>query len=268
MSLDLVYDQYNYSLITINFHPSDSDSSEYFLENIFKPYIATFPIYILVTEYPNSIEQHIHAVIARPKELDNSKVLQKITGKRFLSKLKLNNTQIKNAVDCKALSTITDFYQSIGYCIKQVKIDSTFTNICKSDLEMCYKSWLYVSKQLLCKVDNMLEYKSITKGTLLMYLYDAAKKHPEVPISELPSFMVAQLNFSFIGVKSLINYSLLELKLKLSPIQSNIEQINLQEETNKNHGLYIEMSKSELIETIEKLEHTIQDMEFFINSSN
>jgi REP element-mobilizing transposase RayT len=260
--LDQSHDKYNWSLITINFHPTDTDCFENFLETVYKPYIKNFPLYINTIEYPDTPNQHLHTVIARPKTLDNAKVLQKLTGKRFTKNLKLNNTNIKNAIDCQTLSTVSDIYQSIGYCVKQ-REKILFTNIPDEDLEVCYKSYIYASKDVICKVDHALEYKSVSKGDLLLYLYDAAKKFPDIPIPELPAYMVAKLNFSFIPVKSLLNYALLELRLKLKP--ELIESINLQEELNEHQGGYSELSKQELIKLCEKQQHRIDELEMAFN---
>lgn len=255
--LDEIHKNYNWSLITINFHPTDSDASEFFLETKFKPYIQDFPIYINAIEYPDSQSQHYHCVIARDKNLDNAKILQKLSGKRFIKSLNLNNTIAKNAIDCKPLSTTADIYQSIGYCLKQPE-NILFTNILETDQQICYKAWLYASKEVLCKVDHVLEYKSVSKGDLLMYLYDTAKKYPDIPIPELPAYMVAKLKYSFISVKSLLNYSLLELRLKINP--NLTEKINLQEETNDHYGAYEDMSKIEIIELCEKQQEEIDKL--------
>lgn len=264
--LDSLHDKYNWSLITINFHPTDMDGFQYFLETIYKPYIKEFPVYINTIEYPDTPQQHLHTVIARDKSKDNAKILQKITGKRFTKDLKLNNTEKDKAIQCDALSTVADIYNSIGYCVKQ-REKILFHNIPEDDLEMCYKSWLYASKDVICKVDNVLEYKNVSKGDLLMYLYDTAKKYPDIPVSELPAYMVAKLNFSFISVKSLLNYSLLELRLKLNP--ETYQKINLQEETNDHYGQYEEMSKIELIKLCEEQQKTIDKQNWslaFLNS--
>lgn len=256
--LDQIHDKYNWSLITINFHPSDTDSFEYFLETIYKPYIKDFPLYINTVEYPDTPQQHLHTVIARDKKLDNSKILQKISGKRFTKSLKLNNTNTKNAIQCVALSTVSDVYQSIGYCIKQ-RENILFHNFEDPDLEMCYKSWLYASKDVICKVDNVLEYKSVSKGDLLLYLYDTAVKFPDIPVPELPAYMVSKLNFSFISVKSLLNYALLELRLKLNP--ETYERVNLQEEYSEHNGDYETMSKLEIIKECEAQKEKILELE-------
>jgi len=256
--LDELHDKYNWSLITINFHPTDTDGFEYFLNTKYKPYIQEFPIYINTVEYPDTPNQHLHTVIARDKSLDNKKIEQKLKGKRFMKDLKLNNTNNKDAINVKALTTVADIYQSIGYCVKQ-REKILFHNIEESDLEMCYKSWLYASKDVICKVDNVLEYKNVSKGDLLLYLYDTAKKFPNIPIPELPAYMVAKLNFSFISVKSLLRYALLELRLKLKP--ELIEQINLQEELNEHQGGYSELSKQELIKLCEEQQQKISELE-------
>jgi hypothetical protein len=96
-----------------------------------------------------------------------------------------------------------------------------------------------------------------------MYLYDAAKKFPDIPIPELPAYMVAKLKFSFIPVKSLLNYALLELRLILN--KNLIESINLQEELNEHQGGYSELSKQELIKLCEKQEHRINELEQAFN---
>jgi hypothetical protein len=215
-----------WSFITIRFHETDNEMFDHFSKHIFLPYISSNEYYLAGMEYPLSSERHLHAIIKNTTVRDNDKVKQKINNMIKSKKNKIFNTLLENALDCKAIQGSLDIYSTIGYITKSSKTDIS-TNISEQEIEAGKVAYYHEAKQPVAQVDNVLEYKNIAKGNLLLYLYDAHIKHKDIPLQYLPSYMVKYMNVSFITVKSLLSYALLELKLKIG---GNHEQIHLQNE--------------------------------------
>jgi len=269
--LDENYEKYNWSLITINFHPTDTDAFEYFLNTTYKPYVKQFPIYINALEYPNTLYQHLHTVIARPKTLDNAKLRQKLSGKRFLKDLKLYNTKDINALDVKSLDTFADVCQSIGYCNKQRTTILFHSDIPQTDIDICYKAWLYSSKDVIHKVKHVLEYKNVSKGDLLLYLYDYHIEHPEIPLCMLESHLIANTKLSLAQIPlSILRAVRIELKLKLKLKSTHlfdyIENITHNEILPLDNTEYMELPKYQLIEEINKLRAQNEELKNAVKS--
>jgi S-adenosylmethionine hydrolase len=223
-----------WSFITIRFHETDLEMFDHFCKNHFLPYISSNQYYLAGIEHPLSSERHLHAIIKNTTLRDNDKVKTKLSNMINSKKNLIYNTITANALDCKSVKANSDkrttqseeISRTIGYIVKSGNTDIS-TNIPQEDIEYGRKEYLINMKDPVCQVDHILQYKNIAKGNLLLYLYDAHIKHKDIPIQYLPSYMVKYMNVSFIAVKSLLSYALLELKLKIG---SNHEQIHLQTE--------------------------------------
>ena len=214
-----------WSFITIRFHETDLEMFDHFCKNNFLPYISSNQYYLAGIEHPLSSERHLHAIIKNTTLRDNDKVKTKLSNMINSKKNKIYNTITANALDCKSVKQ-DEVSNTIGYIVKSGNTDIS-TNIPQEDIEYGRKEYLINMKDPVCQVDHILQYKNIAKGNLLLYLYDAHIKHKDIPIQYLPSYMVKYMNVSFIAVKSLLSYALLELKLKIG---SNHEQIELSTE--------------------------------------
>ena len=129
------------------------------------------------------------------------------------------------AIDVKPLSTILDIYTTIGYVAKQSTTD-IHTNLSDETVDAGRTALYHETKAPLCEVKHPIEYKTLSKGNVLLHLYNSAKENPNVPLRALPSFMVAHKNYSFYPLK--LKQVMLELKLKLNP--EKYEQIDLIDE--------------------------------------
>ena len=203
-----------WSFITIRFHETDIEMFDHFVKYIFIPYLKTNYQYISGVEFPDTTERHLHAVIKNTTSKDNSKVRQKIHNMCLGKKNKLSNTILVNAIDVKPLPTILDIYTTIGYVAKQSSTDIQ-TNLLSSQVEAGRTALYHETKAPLCQVEHNLEYKTLSKGNVLLHLYNAAKANPDIPLVQLPSFMVAYKKYSFYPLK--LKQVMLELKLKLYP---------------------------------------------------
>ena len=115
----------------------------------------------------------------------------------FRQKNKLSNTILSNAIDVKPLSTILDIYTTIGYVAKQSTTDIQ-TNLQTETIDAGRTALYHETKSPLCEVKHSIEYKTLSKGNVLLHLYSNAIENPDVPLRALPSFMVAYKNYSFI----------------------------------------------------------------------
>lgn len=246
-----------WSFITIRFHETDLEMFDHFVKFIFTPYIVSNEQYICGIEHPETNERHLHAVIKNTTSKDNSKVRQKIHNMCLGKKNKLSNTILVNAIDVKPLPTILDIYTTIGYVAKQSKSDIQ-TNLSASQVDSGRTALYHETKAPLCQVEHNIEYKTLSKGNVLLHLYNSAKLNPNIPLRALPSFMVAHLNYSFYPLK--LKQVMLELKLKLFP--EKYESIDLidefdYEETNliiqDNHDLQNKEVIKQLLQEIEIL---------------
>lgn len=222
-----------WSFITIRFHETDNEMFDHFSKHIFLPYISSNEYYLAGMEHPLSSERHLHAIIKNTTVRDNDKVKQKINNMIKSKKNKIFNTLLENALDCKAIQGSLDIYSTIGYIVKSSKTDVS-TNIRDEEIEAGRVAYYHEAKQPVAQVDNILEYKNIQKGNLLLYLYDAHIKHPDVKLSILPSYMVKYMNVSFGLCYKQLNYYLMELKLKLGGDESRIllkDEIDLSEQS-------------------------------------
>lgn len=223
-----------WSFITIRFHETDLEMFDHFCKNTFLPYISSNQYYLAGIEHPLSSERHLHAIIKNTTLRDNDKVKTKLSNMINSKKNLILNTITANALDCKSVKANSDtrttqaeeISRTIGYIVKSGNTDIS-TNIPQEDIDFGRKEYIIKMKEPVCQVDNVLQYKNIAKGNLLLYLYDAHIKHKDIPLQYLPSYMVKHMNVSFITVKSLLSYALLELKLKIG---GNHEQIHLQNE--------------------------------------
>lgn len=218
-----------WSFITIRFHETDIKLFDHFVKMIFIPYIVKNESYIVGIEHPNSSERHLHAVIKNTTVKDNSKVRQKINTMINSKKNNIVNTLLSNALDVKSLPKIVDIYTTIGYVSKQ---SSTLiiTNIKEEFIDAGKVALYHETKEPICSVNNIIQYKNITKGNLLLHLYSCHVDNPLIAVEYLPSYMVKHLKYSFIGCKSLLRYALLELRLIID--NKKHDQIVLSEEFN------------------------------------
>jgi len=244
-----------WSFITIRFHETDLEMFDHFVKFIFTPYIVSNEQYISGIEHPGTNERHLHAVIKNSTSKDNSKVRQKIHNMCLGKKNKLSNTILVNAIDVKSLPTILDIYTTIGYVAKQSKSDIQ-TNLSASQVDAGRTALYHETKTPICQVEHSLEYKTVSKGNVLLHLYNAAKLNPNIPLRALPSFMVAYLNYSFYPLK--LKQVMLELKLKLFP--EKYESIDLIDEfdyeetdliTQENHDL---QNKDTIVQLLQQIE--------------
>jgi hypothetical protein len=240
MTSDLNTDN-SWSFITIRFHETDIEMFDHFVKYIFIPYIKTNQQYIIGIEFPDSNERHLHAVLKNTTSKDNSKVRQKIHNMCLGKKNKLSNTILVNAIDVKPLPSILDIYTTIGYVAKQSTSDIQ-TNLPSETIDAGRTALYHETKAPLCEVKHNLKYKTLSKGNVLLHLYNNAIEHPDVPLRSLPSFMVAYKNYSFYPLK--LKQVMLELKCKLNP--AKYEQIDMIDEfdydetdliTKENHDL-------------------------------
>lgn len=224
-----------WSFITIRFHETDMVLFDHIYNSILVPFFKKNEYYITGIENPGTTERHCHCVIknttCRKKygnvyKFENNKVQDKINTIITSKKNILYNTLPQNALDCANLPELTDKEHSIGYIRKQLNTDIQ-TNIPEEAIDYCRQSYILQSKKIVCPVDNPIEYKNLSKGNMLLYLYDAHVKFPDINLNSLPSYMVKYMNVSFISCKSLLNYALLELKIKISSDKKVIDKINL-----------------------------------------
>lgn len=222
-------DEGNFSFITIRFHETDLEAFDNFYKYLFLPYIQGNLLYISGIEYPDTAERHCHAVIKNTTSKDNSKVLQKIQNLYNSKKNKMLNTLIQNAIDVKSVtrynpkseeSKYTSKQCAIGYILKQSKTVIS-TNISEEMLDECRVAYYHEAKVPFCEVKHNLEYKNLSKGNMLLHMWNAHKDNPTVKIRDLPSLMVARLNYSFLSCQSSIRSAKLELKLKIEDTGSD-----------------------------------------------
>lgn len=221
----------NWSFITVRFHETDLVTFDHFTKMILIPYILTNEYYVIGIEHPSTSERHLHAVLKNTTSRDNDKVRQKVNNLVKSKKNNIWNTIQANAVDCKSLKTTLDIYSTIGYICKQSGTDIQ-TNIPEKEIEAGRTAFYHESKTPVAQVDNVIEYKNIQKGNLLLYLYDAHIKYPNIKLRLLPSYMVKFMNVSFGLCYKQLNYYLMELKLKLGGDENRIllnDEIDLSE---------------------------------------
>lgn len=249
-----------WSFITIRFHETDVVTFDHFTKFILNPYILSNELYIIGIELQDTSERHLHAVIKNTTSRDNDKVKQKITNLVKSKKNNIWNTITDKAVDVKPLKSNLDIYSTIGYVAKQSKTDIQ-TNIPAEEVDAGRKAYYQESKMPVAQVDNNLEYKNLSKGNLLLYLYDAHIKHPQIPLTVLPSYMVKHMNISFGLCYKQLKYYLLELKLKLGRDEN---EINLVDEFDSKDANALIENNYDLInnENIKQLLVKIEILEF------
>jgi len=259
-----------WSFITIRFHETDLPLFDHFSTHIFLPYISSNEYYLVGKEHPSSSERHLHAIIKNTTVRDNDKVKQKLSNMLKSKKNKMYNTLLENALDCKAVQGSLDIYSTIGYIVKSSETDIS-TNLPQSEIEAGRVAYYHEAKQPVAQVDNVLEYKNIAKGNLLLYLWDAHIKHPNIKLSILPSYMVKYMNVSFGLCYKQLNYYLMELKLKLGGDENKIllkDEIDLSESSKEGyypddcnyHHQYQDQVKT-LLQKIEILEIRNQQLQ-------
>jgi len=250
----------NWSFITIRFHETDVVTFDHFHKFILIPYIESNETYLIGIEHPTTSERHLHAVIKNTTSRDNDKVKQKIKNLVKSKKNNIWNTITDNAVDVKPLKSNLDIYSTIGYVAKQSTTDIQ-SNIPEEEIDAGRSAYYHESKTPICQVENILEYKSLSKGNLLLYLYDAHIKHKDIPLKTLPSYMVKYMNVSFISCKSLLKYAMLELKLKIGYDEKSID---LENEFDKNDAEELIQNNYDLInsDNIKQLLTKIEILEF------
>lgn len=210
------HNKHNFCLITINFHPSDMDSFNTFLNSIFLPYVIEAPLYALTTEFNESLSRHLHCVVGYDKNFarDIDKIKTKLNGKKIKKILsKVYNTD-ECGFDIKPLQDNTSsddedkdtkfghVYTTIGYCIKQ-GTRYLQTNIKDEKvLEQCRIAYIDKVKKPIVQLENNYEHKQLSKGNILNYIYDASIKHPNIPIVQLENYTIKHMKYSYISISS------------------------------------------------------------------
>lgn len=208
------HQKHNFALITINFHPTDMDAFNHFLNSYFLPYIIDAPLYVLTTEYDQTLSRHLHCVIGYDKNFarDIEKIKVKLNAKKVKKILKNIYNTDEVAFDVKPLQDNTKtqdkdrdtkfghVYTTIGYTIKQ-GTNNLQTNIQDQEvLEQCRLSYIDKMKKPIIQLENNYEHKQLSKGNILNYLYDASIKHPEIPIVQLENYTIQHMKYSYISI--------------------------------------------------------------------
>ncbi len=222
MNLDDNLSKLKFAFITINYHPTDIESFNIYLTTIFLPYIKQSEIYNLSTEYDDTAQRHLHCVLGYTNDFATSldKIRQYLSGKKRLAPLhKIYNTN-ENAFQFDYISKddTFDVYKTIGYCFKSAP-ENYYSNMSQSDIDACYKAYLYSESKPIAPINHNIEHKQISKGNLLAYLYDSYKKSDlepyELPVLEAYMIQYHKLSFINISDKQKIQ-GLKELKLRIS----------------------------------------------------
>lgn len=256
----------NWSFITVRFHETDLVTFDHFTKFILIPYLISNEIFHIGIEHEETSERHLHAVIKNTTSRDNDKVKQKINNLVKSKKNNIYNTITDNAVDVKPLKSNLDIYSTIGYVAKQSKTDVQ-SNIPTEEIDAGRKAYYQESKMPVAEVKNNLEYKSLSKGNLLLYLYDAHVRFPQISLKTLPSYMVKYMNVSFISCKSLLKYAMLELKLKIGHDEKEIDLANefdikdAEELISNNYDLVNSDNIKQLLTKIEILEFNNKNLQ-------
>jgi len=210
------HQKHNFALITINFHPTDMDAFNHFLNSYFLPYVIDAPLYVLTTEFNKTLSRHLHCVVGYDKNFarDINTIQKKLNGKKVKKILKNIYNTDEVAFDIKPLQDNTKtqdkdrdtkfghVYTTIGYTIKQ-GTNYLQTNLQDQEvLEQCRLSYIDKMKTPFVQLENNYEHKQLSKGNILNYLYDASIKHPEIPIVQLENYTIQHLRYSYISISS------------------------------------------------------------------
>ena len=192
----------NYFLYTANFHATDMSSYDEYYKWLKVKINDISKQYWLNTEYSNTTEEHLHAVISfeKCKANEKDKILNKLFPKSQKKILKHIINTNENAFNIKPLNDCIDIYSSIGYIIKQGK-DNLYTNE-RDDkfLDDCYKSHIYKSKKPIAPLPHVEPYKILSVGNVRDYIIHHAKENPQMPLHVIPDYLVKHQSVSFIKI--------------------------------------------------------------------
>lgn len=217
MNLSQEINNLNFFLITVNFHPTDMEAFDYFYKTIFLPnFVYKCQLYCGTIEFDNTLNRHLHFVLGCTKDIfqEADKLRTKLNAEKIKKVLKIKNTEFeevgiqvdglnkpkRNKPDPHFIKSV-EVMKSIGYCLKENN-QNHLTNLKTDDLESCYQSYIFSCKKSIGMLDNDLEYKLLTIGSLLSYMYDSYKKS-EMDITDIPmleAFMIQHHKLSFIKI--------------------------------------------------------------------
>lgn len=217
MNLPQEINKLNFFLITINFHPTDIEAFDFFYKTIFLPNFAfKCQIYCGTIEYDNTLNRHLHFVLGCTKDIfqEADKLRTKLNGEKIKKILKIKNTEFEEiGIKVDGLNKpkkdkpnphfikSVEVMKSIGYCLKEDN-KNYITNLSQEDLETCYQSYIFSCKKHIGMLDNNLEYKLLSTGNLLSYMYDSYKKS-KMDIADIPmleAYMIQHHKLSFIKI--------------------------------------------------------------------
>lgn len=236
MNLPQKINELNFSLITINFHPTDMEAFDFFVNTIFKPnFVFKSPLYCGTLEYDKTLNRHLHFVLGYTNNdfKDNTALRVKLNGTKIKNILKIKNTEFESVgINCKSLNKPSEeeakenpnfiksveVMKSIGYCLKEDN-KNYLTNLSQEDLEASFQAYIFSCKKHIGMLENNLEYKILSVGNLLSYMFDSYKKSG-MDISELPyleTYMIQHHKLSFIKInEKQKTQALKELQLHLT----------------------------------------------------
>lgn len=216
--------QLNFSLITIRFHPTDMKAFDFFYNTIFlSNYVYKCQVYCGTIEYDKTLDRHLHFVLGytRNEWSDNDRLRRDLNGMKNYKVLKIKNTEFESCgINCKTLNKYSPdkdepedkllkdnfiksvaVMKSIGYCLKEDN-KNYITNVSKKDLEKSYQAYIFSCKKHIGLLDNDLEYKILTVGNLLSYMYDSFKKS-DMDLDDLPmleAYMIQHHKLCFLKI--------------------------------------------------------------------
>lgn len=219
MNLPQKINDLNFSLITINFHPTDMEAFDFFVNTIFKPnFVFKCPLYCGTLEYDETLNRHLHFVLGYTKNdiKDNFDLRRQLNGTKIKNILKIKNTEFDAVgINCKSLNKPSEedlkenpnfiksveVMKSIGYCLKEDN-KNYLTNISQEDLEACYQAYIFSCKKHIGMLENELEYKLLSVGNLLSYMFDSFKKSgmDKTDLPLLETYMIQHHKLSFLKI--------------------------------------------------------------------
>lgn len=244
-----------YFLFTANFHSTDMSSYDEYYKWLKIKISDISKQYWLNTEYENTTDEHLHAVISleKCKANEKDKVKQKLFPLSQKKSLKHIINTNENAFDIKQLSECIDIYSSIGYIIKQGKANLYSNERDDKFLDDCYKSYIYKSKKPIAPLSHVEPYKLLSVGNVRDYIIHHAKENPNIPLCTIPDYLVQHKNLSF---------------LKISKYQKEQAVREAQLVLSDNDELYAHMIDTDVIkyslenELVLKQTQTINELEF------
>lgn len=283
MDLPQKINELNFSLITINFHPTDMEAFDFFINTIFYPnFVYKSSLYCGTIEFDKTLNRHLHFVIGYTNNefKDNDRLKRSLNSVKIKKALKIKNTEYEGiGIDVKQLNKpdgeIENFIKSvevmksIGYCLKENN-KNYVTNISQKDLEASFQAYIFTCKKQVGMLDNNIEYKLLSPGNLLSYMYDSYKKSGMdiSDISMLETYMIQHHKLSFIKIsEKQKTQALKELELHVTTNPDEYRKYKTQTEEYLDQSLDIEAEydgyinpKSEMIKEIIYLRKKIKEL--------